>query len=114
MAKPAMAATSGITTRRMRRRVLLSRPESGFFLVSAAGGACSPGNFKTGSAIAPFPHLAALASCLIGGANVFFYLLELHEQAVRLCRLQMGQCGFVDLFAQRTQLHHDGARSGRQ
>src|SRR5262245_24703718 len=110
------AAIAGITTSRIHRRVLLRRPESGFFLApaSAGGVACSPGNLSTGSAIAALLALSGFTAGLVGGAHVFLDQLELRDEAVGFGGLQMRQRRLVDLLAQRAKLDDDRPCRGRQ
>src|SRR4051794_17364684 len=116
MTSPAMPAIAGMTTSRISRRLLLKRPDRGFFLApaSAGGAACSPGNLSTGSAIAALPGLARLASGLVGRADVLLDQLELHQQAVSVGGLQVRHRGRVDLVTQRAQLHHHWPGRRRQ
>src|SRR4051812_42553841 len=107
-------AIIGMMTSSISRRDLLRRPESGFFLVSAAAGACSPGNLSTGSAIAALLALARLASRLVGGADIRLDLIELGDEAVGLVRRQMRQRRLIDLLAQGAQLRHQRSRRRRQ
>src|SRR5688572_13269974 len=100
------AAIAGMMTSRISRRARFSLPERGFLLVSAAGGACSPGKRKTGSAIAALPGLAWFGSGLVGGANVLLDEFQLRQEPFGLHRLQMRKRRVVDLVAQHAQLHH--------